>query len=620
MQLLNPVGLLLLGLIPILLLIHSLKPKAREVPVTTLFLWREVLREQPAGWHWRRLLKNLPLLFQILIILFSTLALIQPVWLWNTEQYGNMILVLDTSASMQTRSGTQTRFDHAREKALQLIEDLPVLSKALIIESGMTPQVKIHFSGDKQKLSAVIEEIQPVDAAGNLKKAVFLALSFFEVERDDQIFVITDGAGGEFHNISEIHDNVKPILIQGGNQNAGILKFEIRKEFVGEDRYQVLLEIRNFNQTLQQIPLLLRVNNTVLANPEVILDPQEKKVLFFPYSGNKPGIAEALLELEDDFPIDNQAFAVLVPPKPVKVLLFTKGNYFLEKLLAAHPNIVLEQSAFASPGSWEHQVEQQDIIIMDRMSPPFTKTGNYLLIDSYSPDLPLFPGNTIENPAISDWDRNHPIMKNLDWAGIHPEVATRVQVIAEDSDETLHSLVESRQTGLLYTYENEDLRVVQFAFDLNRSVLPMKVAFPVLMNNIFRWLYPYKFEFASLQSQAGSPFPLQLRSRTQEVTIQLPSGKIETHFPESSRFHFFNTMETGIYLAQQGRSNQFFAVNLLNEQESDIRVPEFPNADTRTALGLIVNKAIAQYSLWGFLFLMAALFILLEWHFWLKTR
>ena len=117
MQLLNPSGLLLLGLIPILLLIHSFKPKAKEVPVTTLFLWREVLREQPAGWHLRRLLKNLPLLFQILIILFSTLALIQPVWLWNTDQYGNMILILDTSASMQTRSGSQTRFDHAREKS-----------------------------------------------------------------------------------------------------------------------------------------------------------------------------------------------------------------------------------------------------------------------------------------------------------------------------------------------------------------------------------------------------------------------------------------------------------------------------------------------------------------------
>ena len=618
MQILNPFGLLLLGLIPILLLIHSLKPKAKEVPVTTLFLWREVLREQPAGWRLQQLLKNLPLVFQILIILVSTLALIQPVWLWNTEKYGNMILVLDNSASMQTRIGSQTRFDHAREKALQLIQDLPVLSKALVIESGKTPQVKIHFSNDKQKLSTVIEKMQPVDAAGNLKKAVFLALSFFDVERDDQIFVITDGAGGELHNISEIHTNVKPLLIKGGHLNVGITKFEFRKEFVGEDLYQVLLEIKNFNDTPQQIPLLLRVNNTILADPLVVLNAQEKKLLFFSHSGNQPGIAEARLDLEDDFSIDNQAFAVLVPPKPVKVLLVTKGNYYLEQLLASHPNIALQQSDLATPISWEDQVELHDIIVMDRVPPPSTKSGNFLLIDTYSPDLPLFPANTIERPIILDWDRNHPIMQNLDWAEIHLEAATQVQVIAQDVDATLHPLLQSRQSGLLYTYEKEDLRAVQFAFDLNRSVLPLKVAFPVLMNNIFRWLYPYKFEFASLQSQAGSPFPLHLRSIIQEVTIQLPSGEKEIYLPESTPFHFSNTMETGIYLAQQGGNNQFFAVNLLDQHESDIRVPDFPNADMQTALNLIVNTAIAQYALWGFFFLMAALFLLLEWYFWLK--
>ena len=618
MQLLNPLGLLLLGLIPILLLIHSLKPKAREVPVTTLFLWKEVLQEQPAGWRLHKLLKNLPLIFQILIILFATLALIQPVWLRNTEQYGNMILVLDNSASMQTRFDKQTRFDHAREKALRLIEELPLLSKALIIESGKTPKVKIHFSNDKQKLSAAIEDIHPIDVAGNLKKAVFLALSFFDAERDDQIFVITDGAGGEYDNISEIHKNVKPLLIRGGHQNTGITKFEFRKEYVGVDRYQVLLEIKNFNATPQRIPLLLRVNNTVLANPTVDLDPEEKKLLFFPYSASQPGIAEARLDLEDDFSIDNQVHAVLVPPRPVKVLLVTRGNYYMEQLLAAHPNITLEQSKIATPISWEIQVEQQDIIVLDRVTPPSTKSGNFLLIDSYSPDIPLFPGKTIETPGILDWDRNHPIMQNLDWAGIHLEAATQVRAVTVDAGAALRPLVESRQSALLYTYEKEDLRAVQFAFDLTRSTLPLKVAFPVLINNIFRWLYPYKFEFASLQSQAGDSFPLQLRNRFQEVTIQLPSGEKESYLPQSTPFHFSNTLETGIYLAQQGRSNQFFAVNLLDERESDIRVPDSSNAGATTALRLIVNSAIVQYALWGFFFLMAALFLVLEWYFWVK--
>ncbi|MBW1913165.1 MAG: BatA domain-containing protein, partial [Deltaproteobacteria bacterium] len=46
MQFANPIALLLLGLIPILILIHSLRPKPRQVEVTNLFLWQEALKER----------------------------------------------------------------------------------------------------------------------------------------------------------------------------------------------------------------------------------------------------------------------------------------------------------------------------------------------------------------------------------------------------------------------------------------------------------------------------------------------------------------------------------------------------------------------------------------------
>ncbi len=104
MQLLNPIWLLLLGLIPVLLIIHSLKPKAREVEVTGLFLWKGVLKEARGGSRIQSLMKNLPLLLQILIIILSSLALAEPVWTRPTAIKGNVVLVLDSSASMQTRT------------------------------------------------------------------------------------------------------------------------------------------------------------------------------------------------------------------------------------------------------------------------------------------------------------------------------------------------------------------------------------------------------------------------------------------------------------------------------------------------------------------------------------
>src|SRR5210317_1047649 len=134
MQLLNPYMLLTLGIIPILIIIHTLKPKPRQVDVTNLFLWNAVLREKSRNISFERLKKNLPLLLQVLIVVLAALALAKPTWMNLTAKKGNMILVIDTSASMKTRSGSGIRFDLARQKALQLIEKLDPGQKILIVE------------------------------------------------------------------------------------------------------------------------------------------------------------------------------------------------------------------------------------------------------------------------------------------------------------------------------------------------------------------------------------------------------------------------------------------------------------------------------------------------------
>jgi hypothetical protein len=116
MQFLNPGMLALLGIIPILILIHTLKPKPRQVDVTNLFLWQEVLKERSSHLTFERLKKNVPLLLQILVVILAALALSKPTWTYFGSKKGNMVLVIDTSASMKTKAGSGTRFDVAREK------------------------------------------------------------------------------------------------------------------------------------------------------------------------------------------------------------------------------------------------------------------------------------------------------------------------------------------------------------------------------------------------------------------------------------------------------------------------------------------------------------------------
>ena len=75
MQFANPLMFLTLSFIPILILIHALKSKPRQIEVTNLFLWQEVIKERTSHITLTRLKKNLPLLLQIVLVCLAALAL-----------------------------------------------------------------------------------------------------------------------------------------------------------------------------------------------------------------------------------------------------------------------------------------------------------------------------------------------------------------------------------------------------------------------------------------------------------------------------------------------------------------------------------------------------------------
>ena len=91
MELLNPFMLAFLGLIPVLLLIHKLRPKPTEVKVTNLFLWLEVFKERTDNVTLKDLKKNIPLILQIFMIILLSMALARPVWTYFAPKKGDVI-------------------------------------------------------------------------------------------------------------------------------------------------------------------------------------------------------------------------------------------------------------------------------------------------------------------------------------------------------------------------------------------------------------------------------------------------------------------------------------------------------------------------------------------------
>lgn len=95
----NPWGLLALLGLPIVLAIHFLQHRTREVAVSTLFLLDAAPRETTAGRRIDRLVPSIPLWLQLLMVMLLALVLSSPRSPWQAKTR-RLAVVIDDSASM----------------------------------------------------------------------------------------------------------------------------------------------------------------------------------------------------------------------------------------------------------------------------------------------------------------------------------------------------------------------------------------------------------------------------------------------------------------------------------------------------------------------------------------
>ena len=118
--------MLLAGAIPLILFLHSLKPRGLKIATTTLFLWERVLNERPlargSGWLLR---KNLLLILQFLAALALIAALADPSLLHFGAPAGDMVVVARPEREHEGQGQKRyARFDAARREFLSLIDGL----------------------------------------------------------------------------------------------------------------------------------------------------------------------------------------------------------------------------------------------------------------------------------------------------------------------------------------------------------------------------------------------------------------------------------------------------------------------------------------------------------------
>lgn len=599
--------LLLLGAIPLIVFLHSFKPRGLKTDTTTLFLWERALKERPVttrlGWLVRN---NLLLLLELLAACLLIAALADPSLLHFGAASGDDVVVIDLSASMKAKNGEETRFDAARRAFLSLVDQLPSGRKIMVIGAGARPRLLVPFTADKQRLRDAGRKLAASDAPGRIKEAILYAYAFLRRGTADRIIVISDGAFSGAEDFARARGHLQFIKISGGGNNVGIVGFEVRRRPDRRAYAEIMVRLRNYTANKMQIPLTLLLGTTTLARESVDLEADGGRVVIFPVAGSLAGILVARVGIDDDFATDNQAYLTVSDGPTVRLLYVGPGNPFLKNLLRFFPNVEV-----TSVPRWEPKEAPEqpyDVIIFDRVSVPKLTQGNYILIDTLPPDISLKGSGKIQNPQILVPLAKHPITDGLSLGDVHIREALRWSAPAGGQ-----VLARSAQAPLLFAWEKGRLRLLLIGFDLMASDLPLRIAFPVLMHNALQWLQPTRVEFPAQSAQAGSSFVLPLPPGDDEVEITTPSGKKETLSAEGRPVVLTDTSEAGIYRYKSASREGRFAVNLLDEAESQIS-PRWKEAAASAGSATASGAAVSQSGLflWPMLLGVGIVFLALE--------
>ena len=611
MNFLKPTSLYLFLLIPLLLLLYVLRLRRKTYLVSSCLLWEQVVEDMKANAPFQRLRRNLLLPLQIVFLTLVIFALARPSWRGAPEAAQSIILIIDGSASMKATDIAETRFEAAKSRAAKMVDDLSDGNRIMIIEAASSPRITSTFTTDKLQLRDALAKMQPADTSTDLGSAIQLALSIVKDMQESEILLLSDGAAklpeDSRHAVERMH------FIGFGKksaENVGITAIEIGKSPADSSRRQVFVALQNFGDTERwPLPLELYHNDSLVDVRELTMARGERRSVIFDGLEYADGSIEAVIDVDDDLDVDDHAYYILREPDAFRILLISKGNTFLEEAIKTSRAGV--QLFRQEPGAYVAD-DKYDVVVFDSYVPDNLSGKNAIFVNP-GDDLPfgrLLSHN--DDPNVIDWSRHHPVMRFVNLSNLQVGRSFNYEM-----PPWMKPLVESDAGTLAWLGEHDGQRAIVLPFGIRShpsSNLPMLAAFPIFVSNALNWLTGADAKSSHSQVKPGDPIRFSPPSTAVDLvaTVRKPDGEeVEFHLKESDLV-FDDTDRVGIYeITGKGFAGKF-AVNLLDESESNIKP-----ADKIKIAGQEITSSttstIGNREIWDSLVLLALMLLAIEW-------
>ena len=631
-----------------LLVLYFLKLKRREVTVASTYLWRQALQDLRVNSPFQRLRMNLLLLLQALALLTALLALARPVSNVGGLTGQDTILLLDVSASMQATDGDAggvTRFERALGEARRIVDDLAYGDKAIVCAFDDEPRVLTNLTDSKSALREALDKLRPTDRPTRLDRALArVRMILAESLREPEVFVLSDGRVGSLEGVA-LEQSVPLRYVRTGQaaENVGLIGVDVSLPTgLGEETrvFAALQRSGGSAPATLGVDLFLASDEQpdewhLLDSQEVELEPDSTASVAFDVAAQGGRLKLQLDHAQgrpDAFPVDDVAWALLRPRDPIRVLLVSDGNLFLDRALRSDPLVwkdpqgaipVLAPAAFAPE---DPQVRAADLIVLDRCAPDPLPAGNYLCF-ARAPKLPGIVDKGFGREAkILDWDEAHPVARFVNFATLNLPSARRLELREGDT-----VVVRGSLGPLVAVARDGDRQAVICAFDL--LSLPVEGAwtfdpsYPIFLANCVRWLGGRGRDRKSLLVNTGGTAELRFPLESARALVTPPGGgepsALEVRRGDDllrvsslDRGGFYQVAFQDAAGKELGRST--FAANLCDGAESAIAPAPTLELEGRPAVQGQDRAEESNRDVWKIAAGVALALVMLEW--WIYNR
>lgn len=605
MELLSPVGLAALGLIPPLVLLYFLKLKRTPVKISSSLLWSKALVDARANAPFQKLRRNLLLLLQILVLLLVALALARPAMSVRGRAAAATVIILDASASMAAADVRPSRFKHAQGLAKDLVGEVGASDEAMVVWAGPRPRVAASFGRDRNVLRDAIDSLEAADAPGDLRGAISLALAASQGRGTREIVLLTDGAFDQVQDVALGDVPIRYVKVGEKGNNVAIVAVDVRRRAGGAR--QGFASVANLGDEEASLDLEVRLRDGDGGGEGELLElkamtipagQERSEVFVVPQEG---GLLQVSITDGGALAADDRVFVAVPSQGKVSVGLIGPDVFLVKRALEADPRLRVKTDVSAV------EAATLDVAVFVGAKPPSYAAGRYLVIDPVDGGGLFALAGDVEDPGPIHWEPQHPLTRYTGLGDVH---VGRALNTTPPPGATV--LAEAGPVPLLWTYERPRLRLVVAAFDPFESDLPLRAGFPILLGNAVDWLLAGRGTGPRVVA-AGEIARGEVDGDVDRVTITDPrGGRVEVPVREGE-WIFDGTSRAGVYEVDAGGRKARFAVNLLSRAESDVRPRAVLDVGATKVRAETAAKVRRRMELWPWLALFAVGMLCGEW-------